>query len=204
LSLTQKIHIEESDIFGRTGAPIRQKYPHGGGDLTIRELLEYMVTHSDGVASDILLRVLGGPSQITKYLRDLGITEIDVVTTEREQGQDEKTQYRNWATPIAMTELLGKLQSGAVLSESHRELLLHLMTITPYWRTRIRGLLPEGTPVASKSGSSGTVDGFTAATNDVGLITLPNRQHLAISVFVSDSTVSQEAGESVIALGKTN
>ena len=54
-------------------------------------------------------------------------------------------------------------------------------------------------PVAHKTGTSRTVDGVTAATNDVGLVTLPNGRHLAISVFVPDSGANDAVREEVIA-----
>ena len=60
-------------------------------------------------------------------------------------------------------------------------------------------MLPDGTVVAHKTGTSQTVNGVTAATNDVGLVTLPNGQHLAIAVFVSDSTANDTIREEVIA-----
>lgn len=53
--------------------------------------------------------------------------------------------------------------------------------------------------VAHKTGTSRTVDGVTAATNDVGLVTLPNGHHMAIAVFVSDSTANDATREDVIA-----
>jgi beta-lactamase class A len=39
----------------------------------------------------------------------------------------------------------------------------------------------------------------TAATNDVGLVTLPNGGHLALAVFVSDSRANDAVREEVIA-----
>jgi hypothetical protein len=45
----------------------------------------------------------------------------------------------------------------------------------------------DGTVVAHKTGTSSTVNGVTAATNDVGLVTLPNERHMVIAVFVSDT-----------------
>lgn len=51
-----------------------------------------------------------------------------------------------------------------------------------------------------KPGRSGTNDkGITAATNDIGIITLPNDKHLAIAIFVSDAPVDLPVRESVIA-----
>jgi beta-lactamase class A len=64
---------------------------------------------------------------------------------------------------------------------------------------RIRGLLPAGTPVAHKTGSSGVEWGLIPATNDVGLITLPRGQRLALAVFVTDAHAGQDACEHVIA-----
>ena len=42
-------------------------------------------------------------------------------------------------------------------------------------------------------------DGITSATNDIGIITLPNGTHLAVAVFVSDSSADEATRESVIA-----
>jgi beta-lactamase class A len=53
--------------------------------------------------------------------------------------------------------------------------------------------------VAHRTGTSSTVNGVTAATNDVGLVTLPNGNHLAIAVFVSDSKADMVTREAAIA-----
>ena len=73
------------------------------------------------------------------------------------------------------------------------------MTQTPTGLQRIKGLLPDGTVVAHKTGTSRTVDGVTPVTKDVGLVTIPNGRHLAISVFVSDSGANKAVREGVIA-----
>jgi len=95
--------------------------------------------------------------------------------------------------------LLRALHEGQGLSESSQALLRKLMTQTPTGLQRIKGLLPDRTVVAHKTGTSRTVDGVTAATNDVGLVTLPNGRHMAISVFVSDSGANNAVREEVIA-----
>jgi beta-lactamase class A len=64
---------------------------------------------------------------------------------------------------------------------------------------RLKGLLPAGANVAHKTGTSGTDKGVTAATNDIGIITLPNGRHLAIAVFVADSPADEATREGVIA-----
>jgi len=60
--------------------------------------------------------------------------------------------------------------------------------------------LPKDAVVAHKTGSSGTNDaGLTPATNDIGIITLPNGKHLAIAIMVYDSKADEATREAVIA-----
>lgn len=158
-----------------------------------------MASESDNTASDVLLRLAGKPQTIAQYLRDLGINDIVVANTEKELGQDPSVQYRNYATPDATVSLLRAFYEGIGLSESSQALLLKLMTETATGAKRIKGLLPEGTVVAHKTGTSATVNGITAATNDVGLVTLSSGRHMAIAVFVSDSLAADETREEVIA-----
>jgi beta-lactamase class A len=63
----------------------------------------------------------------------------------------------------------------------------------------MKGQLPAGTVVAHKTGSSGMQDGLSRATNDVGLVTLPDGRHLAVAVFVSDTKVDDATRDAVIA-----
>jgi beta-lactamase class A len=65
---------------------------------------------------------------------------------------------------------------------------------------RLKGLLPEGTIVAHKTGSSGeNENGIAAATNDAGIVTLANGKHFIIVVFVSDSGADEKTRDAVIA-----
>ena len=64
---------------------------------------------------------------------------------------------------------------------------------------RQKGNLPVGTIVMHKTGTSGTRGGVTFATNDIGLITLPDGRRLAIAVFVTDSTADDDTRDAVIA-----
>jgi beta-lactamase class A len=199
LKLEQKISVEIKDfISSRQHSPIRDRYPRGT-EFSVRDLLRFMISESDGTASDVLLRLSGGPEQVTKYLREMGIEGITVATSEKEMGQDEMAQYRNWATPESMLALLRILNEGQSLSKTSRSFLLDLMIQSRPGPKRIKGMLPANALVAHKTGTSGTVNGLTRATNDVGLITLPDGRHLAVAVFVSDTKADEVVRESVIA-----
>ena len=196
LKLDQKIRVETRDIV--QGSRILDKNSQGV-EFSLTELLKYMVSESDNTACDVLLRLVGEPKIVTQYLRGLGVNNIVVANTEKELGQDPAVQYRNDATPDATVVLLRAFHEGKGLSNASQVLLRRLMTETTTGLKRIKGLLPEGTVVAHKTGTSSTVNGMTAATNDVGLVTLPRGQHLAIAVFVSDSTADSAIREEVIA-----
>ncbi|HVS81854.1 MAG TPA: class A beta-lactamase, subclass A2 [Pyrinomonadaceae bacterium] len=199
IKLDQKVRVTKSD-FVRAGqdSPIRDKYPNGV-ELSVSELMGWMLLESDGTASDVLMKLTGGPEAVQAYLNELKITEMIVLNTEKEIGQDWQTQYRNWASPDAAVALLRALHERRDLSESAHGLLIKLMTESTPGPKRLKGLLPAGTSVAHKTGTSGTQNGITAATNDVGLITLPNGRHLAIAVFVADSPADEASREGVIA-----
>ncbi len=199
INLAQRVRVERSD-FVRAGqhSPVRDKNPNGT-ELSVGELLRFMVSESDGTASDVLLKLVGGAEVVSKFLNELKVTEIVVANTEKEIGQDRETQYRNWASPQGAIALLRALHERRRLSEQSQALLLKLMIESPTGPKRLKGLLPANTIVAHKTGTSGTVNGVTAATNDIGLVTLPNGQHLAIAVFVADSPADSTTREGVIA-----
>ncbi|HWD98544.1 MAG TPA: serine hydrolase, partial [Bryobacteraceae bacterium] len=76
----------------------------------------------------------------------------------------------------------------------HAGELLDIMERCQTGKSRIKGMLPEGTDVAHKTGSLGGV------VNDVGVITLPNGLgHVAIAVFVKGFTKKEEDAARTIA-----
>ncbi len=200
LSLDQSIHIQKDGLLPNTWSPLREKYPDGNTSITLDALLTYTVSESDNNGCDILFRLLGGPKTVDRYVHNLGITNIAIVATEEEMHKEWNVQYSNWSSPSAMGQLLYMFYHDKILSAKNREYLLQLMSRTNTGPGRLKGLLPKGTVVAHKTGSSGTNEhGIVAATNDVGIVTLPDGNHCVIAVFVSDATADEEACERVIA-----
>lgn len=199
ITLDQKVQVTKSDFVNEGQySPIRDTYPNGV-EMSVGELLRFAISESDGTASDVLMKLVGGPGAVQAYLTELKISEWIVLNTEKEFAQDWQTQYRNWASPEAAVALLRALQERQGLSESSQTLVLKLMVDSIRGEKRLKGLLPAGTIVAHKTGSSGSRNGITAATNDIGIITLPNGRHVAIAVFVSDSQADEATREGVIA-----
>jgi beta-lactamase class A len=194
LQLSRVIHVRKQDMVPNVGSPMRDRTPNGT-DASVRELLRGMIVESDGTASDMLLTLVP-PAEVTGMLKNLGIDSMRVMTTERAMAAKSMAQYQNWSTPRAAVQLLRLLQQGHLISAPSRALLLSWMTETTIGLKRIRGELPPGTLVAHKTGTDGTHNGLTRATNDIGIVTLPGGRHLAIAVFLRDSrgTAAQREG----------
>jgi beta-lactamase class A len=107
---------------------------------------------------------------------------------------------RDTATPEATVELLRRTFRGELLSPSSTARLIQIMESTTTGAARLKGLLPAGTVVAHKTGTTGTEQGLNGGTNDVGVITLPGASgRFAIAVYVKGSTRPAEVREKVIA-----
>lgn len=199
--LDQKIHVAQSQLEKNTHSPMRDKYEGKDFDITVGELLSYSVSESDNNACDILFGLAGGTKKVNDYIHSLGVKDIAIVATEKEMAMDGwKTQYDNYARPSAYLELLQIAYERKKLSKESHEFLWKTLVEGPTGLKRIKGLLPKGTEVAHKTGTSGTSDkGVAAATNDVGIVRLPNGKDIAVVVFVSDATVNLDTRELVIA-----
>jgi beta-lactamase class A len=200
LSLSQQIYIKKRDLRPKTWSPLRETYPDGDITLTLDGLLNYTVSESDNNGCDILFRLIGGPKVVDRYIHDLGITDIAIVATEEEMTKDWMIQYRNWSSPVSMMRLLRMFYQGKILSKKSGAYLLNLLEKTTTYPSRIKGLLPKGTIVAHKTGTSGTnKKGLTAATNDIGIITLPDNKQFVVVVYVSNSTDEGAVRDRIIA-----
>lgn len=164
---------------------------------TIGDLLEVMIIHSNNVACDKLLALMGGPAVVDARMRKLGIDGITIRFSEREMVGG---AVDNSATPRALVNLLGKIARRQVgLSPASAARLEELLGRVATGQKRLKAELPPGTPVAHKTGTGETRGGVTNATNDVGLVTLPDGHRFAIAVFVHASPASEAIREQTIA-----
>ncbi|MCC6329079.1 MAG: class A beta-lactamase [Acidobacteria bacterium] len=195
----QEIEIKKEDFVAKGQASLlRDNFPDGT-KIPLWHVIEYAISQSDGTASDVLMNLAGGAGEVQKYIDELGIKDMAVKSTEKELGKDVKVQYENFATPNAAVALLTELKSGSSLERERRKLIMDFMNESVPGQDRLRGMLPDSAYVAHKTGTSGTSGGVTAATNDIGIIQLPNGNYALIAVFVGDSKADDDARAAVIA-----
>lgn len=77
LRLDQMVQLQESDLHPGSGT-LTDLFNKPGVALSVRNLLELMMLISDNSATDVCLRLAGGPEVVTARMRELGINGIDV------------------------------------------------------------------------------------------------------------------------------
>ncbi|MFC5860977.1 class A beta-lactamase [Acidicapsa dinghuensis] len=197
-SLDMPVRFRPEDRIPHAYSPLQDKYPDANTDVPLRELLRLSVSLSDNVAADIVLRKIGGAEAANAYIASLGVRGFHLRDGEAALHRDKPLQYRNWFEPAGAVALLRRIADTSPLTPEHTALLIDWMK-TSRLSTRLSGDLPAGTPVAHKSGTSDVDNGLAAATNDIGLITLPDGRQLAIAVFVTDSTADERIRDEAIA-----
>ncbi|MDX1494051.1 MAG: class A beta-lactamase [Longimicrobiales bacterium] len=172
----------------------------GGGEAVTRRMEELGI---DGIRVDrptsLLiadwLGVQGVPAdgRVSPQEWDELADELDEATREQAAAAF-AVDLRDTSTPRAMAELLRATWEGEAVSPESTELLLDILRRVETGTGRLKGVLPEGTTVAHKTGTIG------ATTNDVGIIYLPgDAGHAVAAVFVKDSDVPVADRERAIA-----
>jgi beta-lactamase class A len=183
--------------FGREAllswSPVTEKHA-GGAGMTVGELCHAAITVSDNAAANLLLRSLGGPEGLTRFARQLGdpVTRLD--RWEPELNEATPGDPRDTSSPRAMVALLRQTVLGPALSADSRQQLVQWLQATQTNRKRLAADLPAAWRVGSKTGT-----GAHGSTHDVGLYWPPGRAPIVVAVFLTESKVSLEAREAVIA-----
>ncbi len=171
-----------SKKFSTSQAPVRESTT-----MPALSLIEAAITRSDNHATDALLAAVGGPQAVTRWVQSrTGISDfrIDrtIATLVRDDGAVNPAvsiDKRDSVTPLGMVRLLTGLYQGDWLSPSSTRVLLGAMSRTVTGKHRIRGLLPEGTQVAHKTGT------LSNTASDVGFIKTPDGRDLAVAIYVT-------------------
>ena len=200
LSLNQTIFVKKSDLLPNLWSPMREKYPEGNISIPLSEILQFTVAQSDNVGCDLLFRLIGGPEKVNQYIHSLGIKDVAIKNPEVEIQADWSLQYKNWTTPSAATNLLEMSYKHKILSKNSYDFLWKTMVQTSTGLTKIKGQLPKEAIVAHKTGYSGiNKEGLVGATNDIGIIVLPNGKKFAIAFFISNSTENEKTNDGIMA-----
>ena len=200
-SLETRLPIKKSDLKPDTYSPLRDKYPQGGIEMSIADLLKYTLQQSDNNACDILFDYQGGPNAVNKYIHSLGIRECAIAGTETAMHEDLNLCYENWTPPLAAAELVEIFRKKPLFPNVYKDFIFQTMVECQTGQDRlVAPLLDKKVTVGHKTGTGDlNAKGQQIGCNDIGFVLLPGGRTYSIAVFVKDSEENNQANSKIIA-----
>ncbi|WP_433236076.1 class A beta-lactamase [Streptosporangium sp. CA-135522] len=148
----------------KENSPVTEKHVDDG--MTVAQLCEAAITLSDNTAGNMLLKQIGGPAGLTRYIRTLkdSISRLDRWETELNDWNPK--EKRDTTTPASMANDLQKVTLGDALDAKDRAQLNEWLRANKTGDTRIRAGLPKTWIIGDKTGSSSSY----GSTNDIAVI----------------------------------
>jgi beta-lactamase class A len=189
--LDRRIVFSAKDLV--TYSPVTQAHV-GPGGMSVAEICEAAVTLSDNTAGNLMLASFGGPAALTAYVRTLGdgLTRLDRIETELNEAAP--GDARDTTTPNAMLGDMQRLLVGDALSVGSRERLIGWLLASKTGGKRLRAGLPSDWRVGDKTGGGGN-----GTANDIAVAWPPGRAPILVAVYLTGSTISDDARSAVIA-----
>jgi beta-lactamase class A len=182
LALEQPVPYSERDLLSY--APVTRAHV-GEGRMTIEALAHAAVVVSDNTAANLLLSQVGGPQDVTQFLREIGdkVTRLD--RNEPTLNTNLVGDERDTTSPRAMAKSLRTVLTGSVLSLASRERLIGWLVECQTGLSRLRAGLPATWKVGDKTGT-----GENGACDDVAITWPPKGAPWLIASFMSGSSAS--------------
>jgi beta-lactamase class A len=157
----------------------------GGEGMSVGELCKAAITLSDNTAANLLLETLGGPKELTNWLRTLGDGSTRLDRIEPDLNEAKKDDPRDTTTPDAMLDTLGNLTLGTVLSEPSQNTLVEWMVSNTTGNERLRKGLPDGWKIGDKTGT-----GRNGSAADIAICWPPGHGPILIAVYINEATAT--------------
>jgi beta-lactamase class A TEM len=177
--LARRIQYRQQDLVAYS--PVTEKHLTDG--MTVAELCSAAITMSDNTAGNLLLSAIGGPSELTAFLRKAGdrVTRLDRWETALNEALP--GDERDTTTPEAMAQTLRQLLTGKILTPASQQQLMAWMEADKVGGPLIRSVMPTGWFIADKTGRGDEVHaaslrhwGLTVNRPASSLSTLPGRR----------------------------
>ncbi len=190
-SLQRRIVFGEQALLAY--APVTSRRA-GAPGMTVAELCEAAITLSDNTAANLLLTSLGGPLEVTRFVRDLGdsVTRLDRIEPELNVGAP--GDIRDTTTPDAMLATVHRLLLGGALSDASCAQLVSWLRDCSTGRDKLRAGVPADWRAGDKTGS-----GAHGESNDVAVFWPPRRRPLLVTAYYAGSAADSQQRSAVLA-----
>lgn len=147
--LDRRIRYRQSDLIEYS--PITKEHLSEG--MTVAELCNATITMSDNTAANLLLSSIGGPKELTKFLRKVNDQTTRLDRWEPMLNESLPEDERDTTTPKAMSKTLFTLLTGKALTASSQQQLINWMEADKVGDPLLRSVLPKGWFIADKTGA---------------------------------------------------
>jgi beta-lactamase class A len=173
-------------------APIAKQHADDGGML-LDALCAAAIEYSDNTAANLLLREMGGPAALTRFIRSIGdpLTRLD--RNEPTLNEAKPGDPRDTTSPAAMAADLRRILLGNVLLPDSRTRIDAWLAGNTTGAKRLRAGLPPDWQVGDKTGTGNTTS------NDIAIIRPPGRQPILAAVYLTQASLSAAERDKPIA-----
>jgi beta-lactamase class A len=194
--LQQKLTYTQKDIVAVGYAPITSKHlgKRKSSSMTVATLCRAALL-SDNVATNLLIKKLGGNKMVNAFALSLGDKSFRLDRDEPQLNSSIPGDLRDTTTPESMAESLQKIVLGNVLGAPQRKQLQTWLKANKTGNFRIRAGLPKGWMVGDKTGTS---DEY-GTTNDIAVIWPPKLPPIVLVVYFTQDKESAKPRDAVIA-----
>jgi beta-lactamase class A len=179
VSFEQEIRYGHTDLLDYS--PVTRRHIDQGV-MTVDALCHAAVTVSDNTAANLLLELVGGPAELTSFLRECGDTVTRLDRYEPDLNSNLPGDERDTTTPRAMLGTMETLLLGDALAIASRERLIGWLQAATTGRARLRAGLPPDWTVGDKTGT-----GHNGAANDIAIAWPVQGKPVLIAAFLSGS-----------------
>lgn len=190
LSLEEPLEVHKEDVLEY--APVTE--PMVGASMSIARLCLATLDMSDNTAANLLIDRLGGPGEVTVFLRGIGDEMTRLDRKEPEVNIFDPDDPRDTTTPAAMLASWHAMLLGDALSPDSQALLRDWMGRGGVTGKLLRASTPDDWTVADKSGAG---EGYTR--NLVAMITPPGDAPYLVAIYLSDTPADFAARDAAVA-----
>jgi beta-lactamase class A len=188
--MQQRIKYQQSDLV--TYSPITKQNLEDG--MTVDALCAAAIQYSDNTASNLLMKILGGPGAVTTFARSIGDSQFRLDRWETELNSSIPGDRRDTSTPNAMGLSLQRLTLGDALEPRLQLQLRVWLQGNTTGAARIRAGVPADWQVGDKTGT-----GDYGTANDIALIWPPRRSPVVVAIYTTQGEKDAKARNDLIA-----
>ncbi len=186
VSLNDSFATESGDWAGGAGW---LQWEEAGTSHTVEDYMWMMMTQSDNVATNALLRLVGGPAYVNEVARSLDAPDTFLyqkVTSERAAVP----ALDNQTTPRDMATILGKVYTGQAVSPDSSQKMVEIMSQNEL-QSSLKDGLPKDVEAANKGGW------LYKVYDEAGIVWHEDRPY-AIAIFSKHGSEDVEVGKALL------